>query len=456
MRPITSPLSSLRVLGLLLAGITILSEASARAQGTIWHVNAASTSPTPDGLTWATAFPTLDQVLTSPFLASGDQVRVVNGFYWPSTLTNPSDPRSATFLVNTNISIYGDFAGNEPDVQPPSPTGIFGNTILDGDIGLSPNFADNAYHVLSIGSSLTVHIEGFQVWNGNASGTMANPIGAGIFGGQLDSISLKRVQFANNFAQFRGGGLYVLNSTVTLESCSFTANTAASGGGLWAGGSSVACINSRFDSNTAGVSTSSVSAGGALFLIGGSASFTNCAYWQNRSTTTSSFGGVAYVTTNQTATFVNCSISQDYPNTPPGTVIGQVIYLDGSTTNPSSCSLLNSIVWDTKPVSIFSGRVLVKYCDIEGGLAGTGNINKDPMWFTGTLSLSVNSVYVMDAGSNAYVPADIFDLNSNGNTTEPTPFDINGNPRFHDVTTVTDTGYGSAPIVDMGAFEAQY
>ena len=39
--------------------------------------------------------------------------------------------------------------------------------------------------------------------------------------------------------------------------------------------------------------------------------------------------------------------------------------------------------------------------------------------------------------------------------TEPIPYDLNGKPRQTDVPTIPDTGTGTIPIVDMGAYEYQ-
>ncbi|MCC6956886.1 MAG: hypothetical protein IT316_08850, partial [Anaerolineales bacterium] len=49
-------------------------------------------------------------------------------------------------------------------------------------------------------------------------------------------------------------------------------------------------------------------------------------------------------------------------------------------------------------------------------------------------------------GSNFYLPADIWDINNNGNTSEKTPYDLALQPRLQ----------GVAPpyTVDLGAYEA--
>ncbi|MDP2322667.1 MAG: Calx-beta domain-containing protein, partial [Gammaproteobacteria bacterium] len=99
---------------------------------------------------------------------------------------------------------------------------------------------------------------------------------------------------------------------------------------------------------------------------------------------------------------------------------------------------------------------------IQGGQFGA--LNADPLFVTpltasptpstaGNFQLG-NASPAIDAGANANVPADIFDVNGNGNTTEDAP-DRAGNPRRYDDTGVTDTGTGTPPIVDLGAFEKQ-
>ena len=70
----------------------------------------------------------------------------------------------------------------------------------------------------------------------------------------------------------------------------------------------------------------------------------------------------------------------------------------------------------------------------------------DGFWGTpdddfGNLRLQLTSPAI-DAGNNAAVPS--------GVTT-----DLDGSPRIVDIASVPDTGSGTAPIVDMGAYEAQ-
>ncbi len=59
----------------------------------------------------------------------------------------------------------------------------------------------------------------------------------------------------------------------------------------------------------------------------------------------------------------------------------------------------------------------------------------------------------IDRGNNAWLPPDTLDLDNDGDTLEPIPFDVAGNPRRVDQRWRADTGLGQAPIVDIGAYE---
>jgi CSLREA domain-containing protein len=101
--------------------------------------------------------------------------------------------------------------------------------------------------------------------------------------------------------------------------------------------------------------------------------------------------------------------------------------------------------------------------DPDLGIDGGGNIDADPRFvdangaddLIGTgdddYRLAADSPSI-DAGDNAAVPADSYDLDGDANTTEPLPYDLDNTPRFQD-TVVPDTGSGTASIVDMGAYE---
>jgi hypothetical protein len=107
---------------------------------------------------------------------------------------------------------------------------------------------------------------------------------------------------------------------------------------------------------------------------------------------------------------------------------------------------------------------------VQGGFAGTGNIDSDPLFVSpinlddaptieGNFHLQPTSEGsasfaspAIDAADNSAVPPDITDLDGDGDTSEALPFDLDSQPRFVD-NPLPDTGNGTAPIVDMGAYE---
>lgn len=114
---------------------------------------------------------------------------------------------------------------------------------------------------------------------------------------------------------------------------------------------------------------------------------------------------------------------------------------------------MNCILWDNVGSQIGGGWAAVTYCCVQGGYSGTGNISVNPSFLGGDdLRLQPGSPCI-DAGDNAAVPADTLDLDGDGDFVEPIPFDLGGTLRFFDVPFVTDTGLGTPPIVDMGAYE---
>lgn len=149
---------------------------------------------------------------------------------------------------------------------------------------------------------------------------------------------------------------------------------------------------------------------------------------------------------------INCSF---YDN--EATTSGDAVYLANFPSGGSDVALLrNSVLWDnpasggTTPIGLGSGitmsDVVVDYCVVEGGWSGGGSgtvLNSNPNFVdaaNGDLSLGASSPAI-DAGRNE-------SIDDNGYV-----FDRDRANRFFDVTSVTDTGVGTAPIIDMGAFE---
>jgi hypothetical protein len=173
----------------------------------------------------------------------------------------------------------------------------------------------------------------------------------------------------------------------------------------------------------------------------------------------------------------NCTITRNSAATGGGFVVFR---------NNLQISIANTILWaNTASKGPQIGLITdnyalahleLRHCDVQGGPEAvyleqgctlgwsSGNINADPLFVDADgpdnvfgnkddeLSLQPTSPCV-DAGNNTAVVADSLDLDGDGDTSEYTPRDIEGHPRFVDDRSVTDTGDGQSPIIDMGAYE---
>lgn len=424
---------------------------SSSARANQYYVDAAAT-PGGSGASWATAFDKLEDALTAASLNAGhDDVWVAEGTYFPPIPALPANPRDATFEIPDDTTVIGGFLGTETSLPP---LGLARNTVLDGDIGTTGVTSDNCFHVVhsSHGAGLQagIWIERFLVRNGNcdtghgggislqnAAATIVDTIvqynlgdvGAGLYT-NAGKCNLVRCTFLGNVANLRGGAIAGITSFIDAHNCSFLANSAANGGAVLLNSSPVSMgeplnrfQNCRFNANTA------TGDGGAVWIRA------------------SNNGGVIIY---GAGTFINCTFANNDAGNEGGAIMSQ--NAGGGWTGISK--VRNCVVWGntaTTSPSLGGATHTVEYSDVEGGYAGTGNINADPLY--GTAQRLTAGSPAIDAANNALVFPDIFDLDGDSNTTEPVPFDLDNRPRFYDDPMTADTGAGTAPIVDMGCYE---
>lgn len=165
--------------------------------------------------------------------------------------------------------------------------------------------------------------------------------------------------------------------------------------------------------------------GGGICTYGGG-TMVSCAIIDN----TAQAGAGMYFRGTQMA-LINCTIAGNIA-TSSGPAIRSLS--DGVIT------IRNSIVWDDHFPSMgeFAGsaRVDIQFSDVRGGAAGTGNLDVEPLFLDG-YRLARNSACI-DAGCNAAA----LGLG-----------DVDGKRRFTDLAYADDTGSGTSPLVDMGAYE---
>ncbi|MFG0251897.1 MAG: hypothetical protein ACF8NJ_03380 [Phycisphaerales bacterium JB038] len=268
---------------------------------------------------------------------------------------------------------------------------------------------------------------------------------------------------SNAAAVYQGGGICNEDGKPRLIDCDFHSNTAVQGGGGLCNVSmdlsmSSVLLNCDFRSNVAEY-------GGGIYnyntqpgVLTNTTSITNCGFIYNWGLFAAggvfNFNGANATITNSTFT-ANVGYNHGYYNGGGGIV------------NTDSAAVVNnSILWGDVGGEIWNlgvGSCAIRYSDIQGGYGGTGNINADPSFVNaigpdgvwGTLDDDVRLAAgspCIDAADCTALPADAYDLDGDGDTTEPLPVDLDGLPRVVDDPNTIDTGVGS-PCVDMGAHE---
>jgi hypothetical protein len=450
-----SSLSRLLALSLL-AGLS----AAAHAQN-IRYVR-ADANVGGDGLSWATAFRTLDiAVNTAP---PNTQVWVAAGTYVPTAL-------GASNLVSlrVNVSLLGGFVGNETSESQRNPaanvTILSGDALRDDDIGGSIN--DNATIVIDVPPPVLANsvVDGFTIRSARQNGMRI-----------AGSITVRNCIFTRNIGFSRGCATHIINpvpsSTQRFINCRYIANGGSSGPTtvFTAEGPNgdVRFINSSMIGNQAGNQ-------GVFTILAASPSLTvsiiNSQFVQNRATGQPGAAVSLDMTPAGTFQLINSTIAGNDNISSPNSGL--------SVQNAAPSSLIrNSIFWgnttggglsnEQSNLRLLSNpRPTVDFCRVQGWtgqFAGTASNGSDPKFVDlngpddifGSGDENVRLLpdsSAIDAGNNFYVPADTLDLDNDGNTTEPLPFDNAGGPRFLDEPSVPDTGVGSPPIVDLGAFE---
>jgi M6 family metalloprotease-like protein len=376
------------------------------------------------------------------------EVWVVAGIYKPTT----NSDRTISFTMKPNVAVYGGFAGTETQRQ--QRNWVAHPTILSGDIGIADNNSDNSFNVV-VGDINSI-LDGFTITGGNANDSDGLCLyGGGIYN-QAGDMTIANCKITGNSA-IVGGGVYNVGGNPKITNCTFSENAASEGGGMYNSWANPAIVNCSFVKNSA-------VNGGGIYDLGGNPAVVNCVLVQNSA---GSGGGIYDFESNPAV--VNCVLIQNSADN-GGSIFelysgptisnctfngnisanGAVLACDSPDQSyPSTVTIANCIIWngsgwlwdnDTSTTSIY-------YSDVNAGWPGTGNMNADPLFMgTDDFRLQANSPCI-DAGNNNLVPADITDIDDDGNTTEPIPFDIAGNPRIAD-----GNGDGVA-VVDMGAYE---
>jgi predicted outer membrane repeat protein len=343
------------------------------------------------------------------------------------------------------------------------------------------------YHVVQCisGEGPDTVLEGFTVSRGAAIGSDNNGKGGGMYNTN-SSPAVINCRFTVNSASVRGGGIYNANSSPLIENCVFLDNTANGYGGAICndGGSSPQVVDCIFYDNFAG------SGGGGIYSESSSPTITHCSFYGN---STNIDGGGLYNTKGShvvvarslfygnsallggggmyhqgspglrsSLTLDNCVFAVNTSEYGGGfyngnytrstevtncTFSANVAISEGAgiyTTSDYVLEMRNSILWGNVTGDVVRDQIVwkgsepnepqVRYCDIQGGWPGEGNIDDDPR-------------FVFDDDPHLTSESPCVDAWTYGPTGDLPETDLDGKPRVLD-------GDGDKEVtVDIGAYE---
>ncbi len=410
------------------------------AAGTVWHVDATA-PPGGDGLSWTSAFAHLQDALTHPDIAIGDEVRVAEGRYYPDRSAADSagtDEREARFRLINGVSIYGGFpaGGGDGSFEARDP-GRFEST-LSGDLfepaprtfdvcGEPPVGSGGCFDGTPgaagcrDGSCCDLVCDAVPVcciveWDPQCADVAADLCSHRVYnvvycfvvnaGARLDGFTITGGYADHPESIYRrmGGGMLVWNGAPVIVRCRFTDNRAERGGGLTLLGTSADAriVNGVFARNRA-------AEGGGVYIEDGSPQFINCVFHDNGAS--DGRGGAVYDSTTGSS-ITNGTVAGNTAATAGGGVYGVSF-------------VKNSVLWGNTPDQV-AGTIGVAYSCVEGAISGPGNLASDPAFVdpaAGNFRLRHDSPCV-DRAHNGLIAPDAGDLDGDAEVGEPTPLDL--------------------------------
>lgn len=425
-----------------------------------------------NGANWTDAYTSLDAALVAA--SSGDEIWVA-GSLSPSMAVY-SVPAGG-FQLKEGVDVFGGFEGlpgQEDDFDERDPDTY--STHLDGG---------SSERVLQGMNIATVtEINGFIIENGSSPND-----GGGIL---INNCLLRIIDctIRNNTAADNGGGIAITTSgtsVVTLAGCDITGNTATAleGGGVFIGAGEELRMRGCFLlQNTAGSGGGGISAADAILFAH------RCGLWDNR---TNSIGGAGMLLSGGTANLANIDFREHHQDVVGAAIDGAGVFsrmgntgvlvnarfydniagpgftgngggacLDNSTLQLVNCSFANNTGGASGGggLHVTTGTATVDNCLFEGNTGGSGSTEANQLTGTVTMNNSVVEGYsgggsnsdigpagefmsptegnfslscaalAREFGNSLALPADVWDMDRDGDTAEPIPYDFDENERI--------------------------
>lgn len=447
-----------------------IGQASARVSGfqlkkvsgrTLLHVDKGASGNTQDGSTWLKAFPDLQHALLAAQMGGGKHFEIwaASGFYRPTSGTS----RAAKFVVPDGLRLFGGFNGSESSLTERNAWAI-NITAMSGAIGGSAT-TDNSYTVCDAsGATAGTLIDGWTIASGRNSD---NGRGGGlrIVGG---SPVVRNCKIIGNESASYGAGAYVEDGSPLFVNVLFYNNDCynGQGGGAYLSGQGASgvptFVSCEFTGNYA------VGDGGAITLSNSPAKFHNGLFSGN----TSSFNAGALYATGEASDFeaTNCTFSGNASFNG----VGGLNFRSGA-----DAEINSSIFWGNIGAGFMTTEeqqverdsnaattLVIRHTTVEGyaTLAGTACNGLNPAFVDAngadnTIGTTdddcrlLASSPLIDAGNNAELPSDVGDVDGDNNVFETLPLDLAFGLRRVESGAHANTGSGSAPLVDRGAYE---
>ncbi|RYD96918.1 MAG: hypothetical protein EOP54_12435 [Sphingobacteriales bacterium] len=350
---------------------TLIAQIAPNTNGIVF-VNKSVSGGNQSGNSWTNAVPELaDALLSAHSNNSIQQIWVAKGTYAPkySAGTDGISPwlqfglpdcgRFGSFVLVNNVKLYGGFLNaNETSISQRDT--VNNPTILSG--------LDSFVHVvMSVGTVGTAELNGFTIKGGKAF-----PYQTLYVNGQPTRSAL-------------GGGIYMRNTSLKINNCTISDNTADAGGGIYAENSGLslkrtALINNSAVGGSGSITNGSANAygGGVYFLDGQSLTIDNCDISNNSATSTRSHSAGAGLNIAQNApaavsisntTFLN---NKAYINLPSGPTPIHVWLLGGglSIINPFQVSYINNCVFSDNLAQLSAQNAILSTTSMNDVLGG--------------------------------------------------------------------------------------